>query len=99
VGITLNWYTGSPGGWVRDPTDLRSGSVTLNRPAPPPTGETAFLNAQLDPKDAARFTMPFRIDSVPGVIEGRVLPDGAVTFRVVSGPLTVVSTSGDESAH
>jgi hypothetical protein len=90
VGITVNWYTGSPGGWLSEPSNLRSGSVTLNRPAPPPSGDTAFLNGQVDPKDDAKFTIAFRIDSVPGVIEGRLLPDGSVTFKVVSGPLTVV---------
>jgi hypothetical protein len=90
VGITLDWYTGSPGGWLSAPSNLRSGSVTLNRPAPPPKGETAFLNGQVDPKDAAKFTIAFRVDSVPGVIEGQLQPDGRVSFKVVSGPLTVV---------
>jgi hypothetical protein len=93
VGITVNWYTGSPGGWLSDPSNLRAGSVTLNRPPPPPTGESAFLNGQVDPNDPAKFTIPFRMDSVPGVIEGHLQPDGTVTFKVVSGPLTVASTS------
>ena len=93
LGITLDWYTGSPGGWLSDPSALRSGSVTLNRPAPPPVGETAFLNGQVDPKDPARFTIGYRIDSVPGVIEGRLQPDGRLAFKVVSGPMTVASTS------
>jgi hypothetical protein len=95
IGITLNWYTGSPGGWVSDPSNLRSGSVTLNRPAPPPSGETAFLNGQTDPNDPAKFTIPFRMDGVLGVIEGRLQPDGTVAFKVASGPLTVGSTSAD----
>jgi hypothetical protein len=99
LGITLDWYTGVPGGWLRDQSNLRSGSVTLNRPAPPPVGETAFLNGQVDANDPARFTIPFRMDSVPGVVEGRLLPDGTVAFKVVSGPLKVVSTSGDGDAR
>ena len=94
VGITLNWYTGTPGGWLSEPSNLRAGSVTLNRPAPPPKGETAFLNGQLDSGDPAKFTISFRMDSVPGMIEGRLLPDGAVTFKVVSGPLAVVPVAG-----
>jgi hypothetical protein len=94
LGITLNWYTGTPGGWLSDPSNLRAGSVTLNRPAPPPSGETAFLNGQVDPKDTAKFTIAFRMDSVPGVLEGRLQPGGTVTFKVVSGPLKVVPVFG-----
>ena len=87
VTYALNWYTGTPAGWITDPSNLASGSLALARPPIPPVGETSFFNGQPDPKDPARFTVRYLIDGAQGVIDGRLLPDGKVHLQVTSGPL------------
>jgi hypothetical protein len=54
---------------------------------PVPAGATVRLFAgQPDPIDQARFTIRYKVDGVPGTIEGRLNADDTVTFRVLDGP-------------
>ena len=87
ITLTLNWYTGTPGGWFADPSNLTSGAATFPRPIIPAKGDTTFFSGQPDPADPAHFTLPYQIDGTKGVIDAHLLPDGKIDMKATTGPL------------
>jgi hypothetical protein len=51
-----------------------------------PDARVRLFAGQPDEDDAARFTIRYEIDAIPGTIEGRLGVDGTATMRVLEGP-------------
>lgn len=58
----------------------------LHRPS---DSRLQLLAGRVDPTDPSRFVLPYRMDGEGGEIEGRLMPDDTVRFRVRTGPATM----------
>ena len=62
----------------------RAGSLLVMRRSP--HERMTFMAGQPDPKDESHFTIQYRLNDQPGVIDGWLADDGSVNMKVRDGP-------------
>jgi hypothetical protein len=53
----------------------------------PIKGKLVIFAGQPDPSDPTHFTIGYRVDDIPGVMDAHLRDDDTVAFRFISGPL------------